>query len=269
MRRNFGQFCAIMFALGIFLVLFAGPVSSNTSSDFLVTNLLNRNFDFTYEQIYAMPKTTVYSDLYCDGSWVTSGNWTGVALSYLLEQTELTPEVYSVLFSASDGYKVAIPIELALQPQIILAYELDSKLLQEGLRLVIPGANGAVWIAKITVITMSSLGAEYPAAASASIPRVAGLEDSLSSTTPFATETTKPFLTPQPSVTPNVDVSIDNATSTGDKITNQVTPAPTSGFSVGQESWNWALYSVAFVTFVGILISLLIYKRKKALIVTK
>lgn len=269
MQRNSGQFYAIVFALGIILVLFARPVSANTSSDLLITNLLKQNFDFTYEQIYAMPKTTVYSDLYCDGSWVTSGNWTGVALSYLLAQTELTPEVYSLLFSASDGYKVAIPIELALQPQIILAYELDGKPLQEGLRLVIPGANGAVWISMITVITMSSSGAEYPAAASASIPRVSDLENSFSSITPFPTETTKPSVTSQPSVTPNVDASIDGGISSENKTANQVTPAPTSGSSISLGSWDWASYLVAFVAVVCILISLLICKSKKTSIVTE
>lgn len=88
--------------------------------------------------------------------------WTGIKLSDLLLKAHLTPEVSSIQFTTSDGYKVTMPIELAMQPQTIIAYQKDSRSLIEGLRLILVGANGSTWISLITTITMSSLGADYP-----------------------------------------------------------------------------------------------------------
>jgi len=102
-----------------------------------------------------MPKTIVSADLYCYGNLVISGAWGGVALSLLLEQVGQEPTALSVSFSAQDGYKVTIPLERALQPEVIVAYEKDGALLSETFRLVVPGANGNIWIAMITSISLS------------------------------------------------------------------------------------------------------------------
>ena len=141
-----------------------------------------------------MPKTVVYAELYCDGALATYGNWSGVLISYLLTQAQATPEVASIQFVASDGYKVSIPISLAMQPQIIIAYEKDGQPLTEGLRLIIPGANGASWIALITSITMSTSGADNPEDVSVGTPKS---NDLPTQSPPTQTSTTKQE-TPQP-----------------------------------------------------------------------
>jgi hypothetical protein len=108
-----------------------------------------------------MPKTTVNADLYCDGALVTSGDWTGVSLNYLLNETQATSDISTIQFTASDGYKVNIPYEVALHPETIIAYEKDGEPLIEELRLILPGSNGAAWIAMITSITMNTAAANY------------------------------------------------------------------------------------------------------------
>jgi hypothetical protein len=149
--------------IGLFLWLNpTPPVLADPSNSLKIISLEGTNFSFTYEQLLAMPKTEVNANLYCYGSLVTSGNWVGVRLSYLLALAQSTPDVFSIEFLASDGYSVTIPIELAMDPQIIIAYEKDNISLPEGLRLILPDYNGGSWIAMITSLSMSTSTAQYP-----------------------------------------------------------------------------------------------------------
>jgi DMSO/TMAO reductase YedYZ molybdopterin-dependent catalytic subunit len=102
-----------------------------------------------------MPKTIVSADLSCYGNLISSGAWGGVKLVDILNQAGIDPSVATVDFTAQDGYSVSIPINTAMRTDIIIAYDLDGAPLTEVLRLVVPEANGNVWIAKITSISMS------------------------------------------------------------------------------------------------------------------
>jgi DMSO/TMAO reductase YedYZ molybdopterin-dependent catalytic subunit len=104
-----------------------------------------------------MPKTTVTSDLFCNGALKTTGDWGGVSLSYLLTQAQISPDVLSLDFDATDNYCVSIPVSLAMQPQIIIAYDKNNEPLIEGLRLILPGINGPLWIASISSIGMNTV----------------------------------------------------------------------------------------------------------------
>ncbi len=110
----------------------------------------------TYANLTALPQTTVFADLRCYGSPVTSGNWVGVQLSQILNQVGYDSNVGSVDFKAQDGYKVSLSLDTALLPDVIIAYEKDGALLGETYRLVVPMANGNVWISMITSISLSN-----------------------------------------------------------------------------------------------------------------
>ncbi len=163
----------ILIATTIVLLLLnpIGSALADNAPSLEIGSLSGASYVFSYAQLLEMPKTVVYAELYCDGALSAYGNWSGVLLSYLLTQAQSTPEVNSIQFVASDGYRVAIPINLAMQPQIIIAYEKDGQPLPEGLRLIIPDANGGAWIAMITTITMSTSGADYPAGVSVELPK--------------------------------------------------------------------------------------------------
>jgi DMSO/TMAO reductase YedYZ molybdopterin-dependent catalytic subunit len=139
------------------------PVFAVVSNGLGITNLADTNFSFTQQELLLMPKTEVSANLYCFGTLVTAGNWVGIQLSYLLNLAQVNSNVSSIVFYASDGYSIAIPLELAMQPQIIIAYENDNQSLSEGLRLILPGYNGGSWISMITSISMSTSTVEYPA----------------------------------------------------------------------------------------------------------
>jgi DMSO/TMAO reductase YedYZ molybdopterin-dependent catalytic subunit len=229
--------------IGLLLLTSVSSAQSDNEPNLVITNLSGTSYVFTYTQLFAMPKTIVNADLYCDGVLVTYGNWSGVLLSYLLTQTQASPEVVSIYFVASDGYSVAIPIDLAIQPHIIIAYEKDGQPLAEGLRLIIPDANGASWIAKITSIAMSTSEAYYPQAISVGNPQI--VAPTQMPTTPTSPPKQQASVSPPP-LTPENSSSIQEATPTN--ITQPSQPATNP--QVSNESYNLQTISVYLIGIV-------------------
>ncbi len=171
-----------LFPTCLLLILFASlptlPITrasaDTVESDIHVTNLAGNTYNFTHSQILAMPKTTVSARLYCYGFLMASGNWSGVRLSYLLQQVGADyTNASSIDFVASDGYQMSIPIEAALREDVIVAYEMDGTPLSEGFRLVIPEKNGNTWIAMITTISMTDGAGVVPEFSTWLIPTLA------------------------------------------------------------------------------------------------
>ena len=198
----------LLFAITTTLLIAITPTTIATET-LEITNPSHDIQNFTYQQLTEMPQTTVYAELYCYGSLVTMGNWNGIQLSHLLTQANAISEAKSIEFTASDGYAVTIPIEVAMAPETIIAYQIDGEPLSEGLRLVLPGANGASWIAKIVSITVSNMGAESPAPAGAGLPK----DDLLKGINDNRQTTPTPTLTPNPTQ-PTTKPTPDNPTPT-------------------------------------------------------
>jgi len=192
----------------------------------------------TLDDLRAMPRTIVYADLYCYGELVTSGNWGGVSLRFILENVEFNQNAMSVEFSAEDGYKIGLSIAEALREDVIIAYEKDGQVLPETLRLVLPDVNGASWIAMITRITVSMNASSPPQSA-----------------TPIAINpppTLPPSPTPQPTPTP--------------KPTPSPSPAPSPSLTTPQSNpkpfpITWTVAAVATVTVASA--GLIVYFKKR------
>jgi DMSO/TMAO reductase YedYZ molybdopterin-dependent catalytic subunit len=163
--------------------------------DIFGSNGVNNSVIFSLDDIFAMPKTTVYSDLSCYGRLIESGQWGGVSLRDLLAQAGFTDQNANLHFYATDGYTTSLKLSDYNPAEIIIAYELDGTPLPETLRLVIPNANGAAWISMITSITIND-----PATPVSPIPNPAQI-----TTNPGALQqptTTPPSATSQPTVKP-------------------------------------------------------------------
>jgi DMSO/TMAO reductase YedYZ molybdopterin-dependent catalytic subunit len=185
-----------------------------------ITDLSNVTNNFTNQQLTEMPKTTINAELYCYGNLVACGDWSGVQLNYLLTQTNDNSEVKSIQLVASDGYTVTIPFQLAMAPETVIAYQKDGELLT-GLRLVLPGVNGASWIAQIVSITMRNTQVDEPAAAAGPGGRgnliasiIENKQSPISPPTPTVTpEQTQPTQQPTPdNSSPNPTVPLANTT---------------------------------------------------------
>ncbi len=114
-----------------------------------------------YNELVAMPRTTVDAELDCVGTYVASGNWTGVQLGYLLERAGVNQKANTVELYASDGYSTHISFSVATRVDVIVAYELDGNALPEVTRLVIPDTNGDIWISNITRIKVVYASGDY------------------------------------------------------------------------------------------------------------
>lgn len=183
----------------------AMPVSAIASSSLEITNLADTNFSFPQQELLLMPKTEVNANLYCFGTLVTSGNWFGIQLSYLLTLAQVTSNVSSIEFYASDGYSVSIPLELAMQSQIIIAYEKDNQSLSEGLRLILPGYNGGSWISMISSISMSASTVDCPPGLN--VGNITPPQPQMQNANPQPTNRPQTIVTPSP--TPENTASAD------------------------------------------------------------
>ena len=128
----------------------------------IVDGMVDQHLNLTLSQIVAMPETMVNADLYCFSTLVSNGNWVGVRLSVLLEESGLLDGVEYIQFVALDGYATFVDISTALHDEVIIAYELNGQSLPEILRLVIPNENGDKWIALITKITAVTVPVSAP-----------------------------------------------------------------------------------------------------------
>ena len=121
-----------------------------------VTGLVENPLNLSWTEIFAMPKTTVDAAIICvdfPKTVVTQGNWTGVKLRTLLEEAKPSPDVIKVAFYANDGYSTDLTLTIALQDNIIIAYEKDGTQLND-LRLVVPNKWGYKWIRQLSTIEL-------------------------------------------------------------------------------------------------------------------
>ena len=226
------------------------------------------NFDFTQQSLEEMPKTTVYAELYCDGFLLTGADWSGVQLSYLLNQLNASADINSIRFTASDSYTVAIPIDVALLPQTIIAYQINGQPLPEGLRLILPDCNGASWISHIVSMSASPEVVAAPAPIS-----VGGMSNNRLNDLGVNTASPTPTHTPTPTSSVPAPTS---APATPTPTPTQV-PIPTNNTAIEPSPKQQALDQqaigldqkaialVMIVLVVGLTIAILAYKRRNIL----
>ena len=256
MKNKLLQTCLFLTLFGLLLITPIGRVSASTEWNLQVTNITYTTVNYTYHQLLAMPESTVSAAEYCYGYPVTSGNWGGVSLSYLLQQVGVDPAVSSVDFQAQDGYTVSIPLLDAMQPNVIIAYEIDGTPLPETLRLVIPGENGNMWIAMITSITMSTSTVQ------SGIGGGLGVQASINSTVQSSTQQQEP-VQPQ-STTPKNENSTEpvaspaNVTQPEQKASQQQKPSP-QGLGFPAE----VVYGIVIAAAVAaVAVGFVVYRRK-------
>lgn len=154
-NKNISILLMLIFVLFPLIIPPLASASSSNQWNLTITNLNRTTINLSYDDLLAMPKTTISADLSCYGNLIFSGAWGGVRLSDLLNLAVIDQSVVAIDFTAQDGYSVSIPINTAMRSDVIVAYDLDGSQLNEVLRLVVPEANGNIWIGRITSIEMS------------------------------------------------------------------------------------------------------------------
>lgn len=122
-----------------------------------ISGLAQNPLNLTLSDLEAMPQTTEYGALYCVADpriAIMQGNWTGVLLSYILQQANVSQNAVKVGLFAPDSFSTDFPAPAALQDNTtLLAYALNNASLGE-LQLVVPGDWGYKWITNPTQIQL-------------------------------------------------------------------------------------------------------------------
>ena len=143
-----------------------------------------------------------------------------------------------------------------MRPDVIIAYKLNSYPLMETLRLVIPDANGNMWIAMITSISLSDGGApDMVAATSGFIANQQNLGTQNSATDTHLTQQT-------PTPTPDFNTPAPPSSSTP---TPTNSPTSTAQQAKPQNLSLEIVYIAPVVVMVAIVfVGLMVIKRKRA-----
>jgi DMSO/TMAO reductase YedYZ molybdopterin-dependent catalytic subunit len=118
-----------------------------------VDGLVDRPHDWTLDEIMALPPVEGYRTLECISFVIIAGDdlignqvWKGVPIKVLLDRAGIAPTATHVLWEAADGYTESLPLEVALDDESWIAYEMGGAPLtvEHGYpaRVMIPGRFG-------------------------------------------------------------------------------------------------------------------------------
>jgi len=155
----------------------------------VLDGLVDKPLSLTVPDLEAMPPTKLVRDFQCVTGWRVPGvHWTGVKLSYLLEQAGVAPEGKAVFFESFDGvYTESLTMAQATLPDVIVAYQMLGGPVTRPhggpVRLYIPemyGYKSIKWLSKISVVAVEGSGywEQYGYDLNAWIGRSNGRDDS-------------------------------------------------------------------------------------------
>ncbi len=126
-----------------------------------VTDLVTHPLSLTYGDI--VNNFTLQNDLAalsCVEGWSVTCLWQGVLVSDLLKEAGVNPSATTLIFTASDGYTTALPLNYTIQNNLILAYKINNVTLPAAagfpLTIIVPNQYGYKWIMWVTQIDVSN-----------------------------------------------------------------------------------------------------------------
>jgi hypothetical protein len=135
-----------------------------------VNGSVDNPFVIELDEILAMPSREVTVTLQCisnevGGDLISNARWTGFPLSDLLNRAGISSTAQFVGFRSADDYTESLPLDFALQEQIMLVHTMNGLPLPDGhgfpLRLLSPGKYGIKhpkWITQIALLDQEILG---------------------------------------------------------------------------------------------------------------
>ncbi len=135
-----------------------------------IDGLVDNPMTLTYDQLTALPAIDGYYTLMCISNEIGGdlwGNaaWHGVSLQWLLQQAGVHTDAYKAVFTAADDYKDSVMLANALDPNALLAWEMNGEPLKKEhgypARLLIPGIYGmknVKWLTGISIVATDVKG---------------------------------------------------------------------------------------------------------------
>ena len=136
-----------------------------------IEGLVRRPVRLSLADLLALPRHDAWVTQRCvsnpvDGHWMSTAQFSGLTIAALLARAGgYMPVASAVLFGASDGHEESIPLALALDGGVMLAYAMDGRLLEQAhgfpARALIPGYYGyksVKWVTTLRVTTSPGPG---------------------------------------------------------------------------------------------------------------
>ena len=120
----------------------------------------------SWDEILKLPKTVSVSDFHCVEGWsVLNCQWEGVLFKEIVHLAKPKETATSATFECADGYTTSLTLNELAGDDVLLAYKLDGKALEEGLgfplRLVVPSKyayKSALWVTHVRFTSKKELG---------------------------------------------------------------------------------------------------------------
>jgi DMSO/TMAO reductase YedYZ molybdopterin-dependent catalytic subunit len=124
-----------------------------------LTGKTGRTLSLNLEQIRQLPAITERVILICPGVFVNNGRWTGVSLSTLLTEGQITEGARSIDIKGGQEKVATIPFAELEQKKILLAYRVNDVALPRKpgfpLRLVWEDHFGSEWVKYVDEVVVS------------------------------------------------------------------------------------------------------------------
>jgi len=152
-----------------FPVLSFGRVPSYpdlTGWELRVWGEVEQPFSLKWAELLALPTIEVTLDIHCVTRWSKlDTTWQGVSFRHIAEVARPRPSARFVLFHAEGGYTTNVPLEVALDPACLLAWNYAGRPLEPEhgypLRGIVPGRyfwKSAKWLRGVEFLADDQLG---------------------------------------------------------------------------------------------------------------
>jgi len=127
---------------------------------------VRRPLKLSWNDILKLPKIKSASDFHCVEGWsVLNCEWEGIPFREFIGLAKPKDDAAFVTIECADGYSTSLSLQELSGDDVLLAYSLDGKPLEEGfgfpLRLVVPdkyGYKSALWVTHIKFTSKKELG---------------------------------------------------------------------------------------------------------------
>jgi DMSO/TMAO reductase YedYZ molybdopterin-dependent catalytic subunit len=134
--------------------------------DFRVFGEVATPFTLNWGEFRQLPTATVTLDIHCVTRWSKLDTaWEGVPFTHIAEVAQPSSAARFVIFHAEGGFTSNVPLEVAMDPQCLLAWSYDGKPLEPDhgypLRAIVPGKyfwKSAKWLRGVEFSAEDRLG---------------------------------------------------------------------------------------------------------------
>ena len=127
---------------------------------------VERELELTWPEVRALPQSRVEADMHCVTGWSKLRNrWDGVLVSDLCGRADVRSGARFVRFTDGAQFDTSVPLEVALRPDVLLAYAHEGEPLapEHGgpLRAVVPSLyawKSCKWVREVELLAAERLG---------------------------------------------------------------------------------------------------------------